>query len=219
VPRLRFFILNRLSHFYSRFFVSVILTFVIWEVANRPVLLAWLATIFIYSVARYFLLWKYTRSEITLDNAANWLDIFVGTACVSGIMWGLAAIVLIPHEGRSIVEFTLFTGITLLSVSGLVAGATISYAVSLRVLFMYLLPALLPSAFYLISLGDIYNSALGGFILLYCFFISSAGYRMNKQLLGYIQMQLELEKLKRHYQKLRLMYEKVSARQATQEDQ
>ena len=130
-------------------------------------------------------------------------------------MWGLAAIILIPHEGENVVEFTLYTGITLLAVSGLVAGATNSYSVSLTVLFFYVLPTLLPPAMYLISLGDIYSSTLGGFILLYCFFISSAGYRMNRQLLGYIGKQNELEKLKRQHQKLILMYEKVTMQQKT----
>ncbi|MFT5131565.1 MAG: hypothetical protein ACI9SC_000023 [Gammaproteobacteria bacterium] len=193
-------------------FVSIILAFVLWKIANRPVLLGWVTSVCIYAVARFVLLWKYTNTEITPDNASKWHDAFIATACLSGIMWGLAAIILIPHDGKNIVEFTLYTGITLLSVSGLVAGATISYAVSLKVLFFYILPALLPPALYLISLGDIYSSTLGGFILLYCFFISSAGYRMNGQLLGYIQKQSELEKLKWHYQKLKLMYEKISTR-------
>ena len=75
-----------------------------------------------------------------------------------------------------------------------------------------ILPALLPPAFYLISLGDIYSSTLGGFVLLYCFFISTAGYRMNRQLLAYVHKSNELEKLKLQYQHLKLMYEKASLR-------
>ena len=190
---------------------SIILAFALWSVANRAMLIGWLAVVWIYAIFRYGMLWKYTRSEITLDNASKWHDVFVAAVCLSGIMWGLAAIILIPHDGKNIIEFTLYTGITLLSVSGLVAGATISYAVSLMVLFFYVFPALLPPALYLITLGDIYSSTLGGFILLYCFFISTAGYRMNKQLLGYINKQYELEKLKYQYQKLLLLYEKASS--------
>ncbi len=192
---------------------SFILAFALWGIANRPVLTLWVGTICVYSLIRYLLLWKYMRSDLTLENASKWLDIFIAMACLSGIMWGLAAIILIPYEGKNIIEFTLYTGITLLAVSGLVAGATISYSVSLTVLFFYILPALLPPALYLISLGDIYNSTLGGFILLYCFFIFSAGFRMNRQLLGYIHKQNELEKLKLQYQQLRLMYEKAGMRQ------
>lgn len=193
-------------------FVSIILAFALWKVANQTVLIAWVAAICLYSGARYGLLWKYAHAEITLDNASKWLDIFIAAACLSGIMWGLAAIILIPHDGKNIVEFTLYTGITLLAVSGLVAGATISYCVSMKVLLFYVLPALLPPSLYLITLGDIHNSTLGGFILLYCFFISSAGYRMNRQLLSYIHKQNELEKLKGQFQHLRLMYEKATMR-------
>jgi hypothetical protein len=191
-------------------FASIILGFVLWEVAHRQALIIWSATVWLYAVFRFVLLWKFNKTELTLENAGKWLDLFIGAVCLSGIMWGLAAIILFPHEGKNITEFTLYTGITLLSVSGLVAGATISYSVCLSVLFFYIFPALLLPAFYLITLGDIYNSTLGGFILLYCFFISSAGYRMNRQLLVYIQKQHELEKLKMQYQHLKLLHQKAA---------
>jgi len=193
-------------------FASFILGFVLWEISNKLILFSWIAIVWVYAAFRFVLLWKFNKTEIDLENASKWLDIFIGSVCISGIMWGLAAIVLIPQDGKNLTEFNLYTGITLLSVSGLVAGATISYSVCLSVLFFYVLPALLPPALYLIALGDIYNSTLGGFILLYCFFISSAGYRMNKQLLGYIQKQHELEKLKLQFQQLKLMYQKATHR-------
>jgi len=196
-------------------FASAILAFALWEVAHRTVLVGWVMTVWLYAICRCVLLWKYRHVELTLNNASRWHNIFIGAVCLSGIMWGLAAIILIPYEGKNIVEFALYTGITLIAVSGLVAGATILYSVSLAVLFFYVLPALLPPAMYLISLGDIHSSTLGGFILLYCFFISSAGYRLNRQLLGYIDKQNELEKLKRRHQKLVLMYEKATMRQKT----
>lgn len=193
-------------------FASLILGFVLWDIAHQFVLASWVMLIWLYAAFRFALLWKFNHSELTLENASKWLDIFIASACLSGIMWGLAAIILIPQEGKNITEFTLFTGITLLSVSGLVAGATISYSVCLTVLYFYIFPALLPPALYLVALGDIYTSTLGGFILLYCFFITSAGYKMNEQLLGYIEKQHELEKLKLQFQQLKLMYQKVSNR-------
>jgi len=193
--------------------ISITLAIVLWDIANQGILIIWVSVVCIFSIIRYLLLWKYTRSDITLENASKWLDIFIGTACLSGIMWGLAAIILIPGEGRNVVEFTLYTSIILLSVSGLVAGATISYSVNMSVLFFYILPALLPPALYLISLGDIYNSTLGGFTLIYCFFVSSAGIRINRQLHSFIQKQAELEKLRPQYQRLKLMYEKAIAQQ------
>ena len=190
--------------------IAIVLAASIWDVANRKVLIGWIAVVFLYSVFRYLMLWKYNQTKLTPENVEYWLNIFVASAAVSGLMWGLAVIILIPEEGKSAVEFSLYSGITLLAVSGLVAGATISYAVNLLVLSSYILPALLPPSMYMISRGDIYSSALGGFILLYCFFIGTAGYRMNRQLLFYISKQHELINLKRQHQKLILMYEKLS---------
>ncbi len=190
--------------------IAIVLAASIWEVANRNVLIGWLVVVFMYSLARYYLLWKYNKTKLTPENVDHWLNVFIASAAISGIMWGLAVIILIPPEGKSVIEFSLYSGITLLAVSGLVAGATISYSVNLAVLSSYILPALLPPSMYMISRGDVYSSALGGFVLLYCFFISTAGYRMNRQLLFYISKQHELSKLKRQHQKLLLMYEKVS---------
>lgn len=195
--------------------IGIILAATIWDIANRKVLIGWLAVVFLYSVFRYLMLWKYNRTKLTPENVEQWLNIFIASACISGIMWGLAVIILIPQDGKNIIEFTLYSGITLLAVSGLVAGATISYAVSLNVLFFYIFPALLPPSVYMISLGDIYSSALGGFILLYCFFVGTAGYRMNRQLLYYISKQHELIKLKQQHQKLILMYEKLAGKSIT----
>lgn len=192
--------------------ISLILAATIWEIANRQVLLIWVAVVFVYSLFRYGLLWKYNKTELTPDNVDKWLNIFIGAGCVSGLMWGIAVIILIPQEGKPVVETTLYSGITLLAVSGLVAGATISYAVSFSVLLFFILPALIPPSMYMISLGDIYSSALGGFILLYCFFVGTAGYRMNRQLLYYIRKQHELVQLKRQHQKLVLMYEKLAGK-------
>ncbi len=118
--------------------MSIILGFVLWEVAHQYALIAWILVIWIYAAFRFVLLWKFNKTEITLENAPKWLDVFIGSVCISGIMWGLAAIILVPHEGTNIMEFTLYTGITLLSVSGLVAGATISYSVCLPSCFSIL---------------------------------------------------------------------------------
>ena len=61
---------------------SIILAFALWSVANRAMLIGWLAVVWIYAIFRYGMLWKYTRSEITLDNASKWHDVFVAAVCL-----------------------------------------------------------------------------------------------------------------------------------------
>ena len=76
------------------------------------------------------------------------------------------------------------------------AGATVAYAASLRVLFCFIVPALLLPGVYLISLGDRYNSVMGGFVLLFLIHVSTAAVRMHVQLCRFFEMDYELRRLR-----------------------
>ena len=78
-----------------------------------------------------------------------------------------------------------------------------AYSISKWVLFFYSFPALLPPAFYLISLGDKYNSALGGFVVLYFIFITASSFRLNRQLMSYMENEYKMQDLIRQYNELK----------------
>lgn len=187
-------------------FFACLITIILWEIGNRTILIAWLVTIIIYACLRYMLLWLYQRSQKKNEQKQKWLDLFVFSACMSGLMWGCAGIILIPYQADKLIEFTLYNGLTMLTVCGLVAGAVISYCPSMTVLLFYAFPALIPPAIYLISLGDIYNSTLGGFIFLYFIFVTLAAYKMNRNLAYFMQKDFEYSQLLQEYQKLKKLY-------------
>ena len=182
---------------------AAIIGIVIWDVANREILIGWLGVVTLYAIIRYIILWQYSKAEKTAETYQIWLNRFALVVFLSGIMWGCAGIILIPYDPQYIIEFTLYNGLTMLAVCGLVAGAVISYSISLRTIFLYILPALVPPALYLISIGDKYNSALGGFILMYFFFISLTAYKLNQQLLAYAFREYEYQNMKQHYFRLK----------------
>ena len=98
------------------------------------------------------------------------------------------------------IEYTLFNSLFILVICGLVTGAVLGYAASLQVVLAFALPCLLPPALYLISLGDLYNSALGGFVLLFLCFAVISSFHLNRQLLYYLKLEDELVRLKQHTQ-------------------
>ena len=177
------------------------------ETADRRYLYGWFGLVLVFSITRHMLLYKYRHTDITPENIGLWLNIFIVTVCFSGMIWAAAGILLVPYDPVKPVEFTLYNGLILLTICGLVAGAVISYAVKVFVLVCYSYSALLPPAFFLISLGDKYNSAFGGLVLLYCFFISIAAIRMNRQFKYYMDMEFEKEKIRFKYDRLKMMYE------------
>jgi len=180
------------------------LAMVLWNIASRIYLSTWLALLIIHSITRYILLWRFHRCEVSPDNAGTWLNRFILTVITSGLLWGTAGILLIPYENS--IEFTLYNGLIILIICGLVSGALISYAVNIWVLVAYSFPAMIPPAIYLISLGDRFNSTFGGFILLYYFFISVAATRMHKQFNRYIEIEHQQKELLFKYERLQAVY-------------
>jgi len=184
----------------------LMLCLLLWDISDHRRLYAWAAAVILFTFSRYAMVLKQRRHELNPDNAGKWLDIFTVNAMLSGILWGMAAIILVPYKPDSLVIFTLYDGLAILVICGMVAGAVVSYSASKLVLFFYAFPALASPAFYLISLGDMYNTFLGGFVLLYLVFITVTSFRLNNQYRYYIDMeyrllclQQEFEELKTHY--------------------
>lgn len=190
------------STFLFPVFAALALCLFLWDISDHDRLLAWTGTVIIYTLLRFIIIGRQHRAAITPESAVKWLDMFTAGALLSGILWGLAAIILVPYQPDGLVSFTLYNGLTLLIVCGLAAGALISYSVSKTVLLFYAVPALAPPAFYLIWLGDMFNTALGGYVLLYLIFITVSSFRLNREFLRFLNMEYELRRLELEYREL-----------------
>jgi hypothetical protein len=167
----------------------------LWEISSSATLLAWLALVVTLTLVRFYMLRTFQMEQEDCAHQ-DWLNVFAVSALLSGLLWGSAPMIIIPRAPERLVEFPLWNGLVVLVICGLVAGATVAYAASLRVLFCYLIPALLLPAVYLISLGDRYNTATGGFLLLFLAHASTTAVRMHMQLQHYFEMEYQLERLR-----------------------
>ena len=182
---------------------SAAICFLLWEISPRPVLLGWGVLVMLYSTGRYATLRHYRSAGPARDDFESWHRLFALGVFMSGVLWGAAPIILIPYEPAHLVEFTLYNGLIMIIVSGLVAGAVTAYGVSIRVLLCFVVPALLPPAMYLIHQGDKYNSALGGFVLLYFVFIVASSLRVHHLLIHFIRIEHDREFIQRELDELR----------------
>ena len=188
---------------------ALIIAYVVREMANTRILIAWLVVVVLYAIARYVLLWSYYRTGRGQVDFHKWLLRINISVFVSGLMWGVAGIILIPYALDNQVEYTLYNSLIMLTVCGIVAGAVISYSISLTTVILYVFPALVPPGIYMITLGDKYNSALGGFVLLYFIFINLTAYRLNRQLHVYAYKEYKYENVKYHYLRLKKHYDQL----------
>lgn len=184
----------------------------LYEQADQRYLAGWLTAIYLHGASRYYLLWCYFHGAAETSQSSAWMNRFLLGAFISGGLWGFAGMLLVPYRPTDAVAFTLNNGLLLLMVCGLVAGSVISYAINIRVTFCYSLPALLPPAFHLISIGDRYNSAFGGLLLLYYLYILVAAIRMNRQLVYFLNMECREQKLAQKYENLQRLHESLRHR-------
>jgi hypothetical protein len=175
--------------------LALVVALLLRPVSAGTALTAWVVLIGVLAAVRCTLLAR-ARPGADPAGAVIWLNRFAAGACVSGLLWGAAPILLVPRQPERVLEATLFSGLLMLVVCGLVAGAAVAYAASLRVLFSFTVPALLPPGCWLISLGDRFNGALGGFVLLYLLFISTVALRMHLQLRRFFEVEYELNRLR-----------------------
>lgn len=174
---------------------AAMLAAMLWPLAPRVALLSWLVFVVALLLVRCAMLAR-VRSRLDPARASEWLNLFAVSAALSGFLWGAAPMLLVPRRPDRLLEDTLYAGLVMMVVCGLVAGATVVYAATLRVLFSFTVPALVPPGFYFISLGDRFSSALGGFLLLFLVFISVAGVRMHLLLRRYFELEHELHRLR-----------------------
>ena len=191
---------------------SLIIGKVVWDIANRTFLIAWVVVVALFCVGRYLLLWSYIKIDRKKIDYHKWLTRINVAVFLSGAMWGIPGIILIPYHADALIDFTLYNSLIMLTVCGIVAGSVISYSINLGTVFLYICPALFPPAVYLITLGDKYNSALGGFIMLYFIFISLTAYKLNRQLLAYAFKEYQYQNIKTHYVRLKQKYEDLIKR-------
>ena len=169
----------------------------LWEVSAHAVLFSWLALVVVLTLGRFEMLRAMQRDRGHCGGSpGQWLNAFALSALFSGLLWGAAPMCIVPRAPDQLVQFTLYNGLVILVICGLVAGATVAYAASLRVLFCYIVPALLLPAVYLISIGDRYNSVMGGFVLLFLVHVSTTAVRMHVQLRRHFELEYELNRLR-----------------------
>ncbi|HEY7841473.1 MAG TPA: hypothetical protein VIC61_07865 [Gammaproteobacteria bacterium] len=191
---------------------ALALCLLLWDEAPRVRLVAWALLVFAHACVRFSTLRR--PAPVAVDASPPGLWSFAAGAFTSGLIWGIAPLLLVTYDPSRVIEFTLFNGLILLVICGLTAGAALAYAASLRVLFCFAVPALIPSALHFISIGDRYNSALGGFILLYFLFIAVSAMHMNFQLQGFARAEHERDRLLEAIARARARIESGKKRQA-----
>ncbi len=132
-----------------------------WLVAGRVLVASWLVTILLLSLARGVLLHRFSRVRYRQFDHFSWLRRHIVLTFVSGLAWGLLALLYdpawpIPHQV-----------VLLVVIAGIGSGAVMGYSAVIEVFVAFLVPLLLPLEIALFMRGELTSSFLGGFIFLF----------------------------------------------------
>jgi len=141
--------------FFAGLLNAGIVTFVLWTVVAHSLLIAW----FVPHVAAYpvlrVLLRSYHRAAPTADRTRYWrtlLTIFAGCA---GLTWGMAGILLFPHESLTHQVFLVFV------LGGMATGALTVFSSVMATFLAFFIPTLLPITIQLFRQGGEVPVAMG----------------------------------------------------------
>lgn len=165
--------------------VSLVMIIILWDVIPHWILVAWYSAILLVTIPKYLLVRKFRSSSQSPDSADRWGNRLIIGAALSGIVWGSAGIFLFPAHS------TIHQFFITLMIGGMVAGASGTYAVIMKVFSAYCLPVLLPVIIRFFLFVDEIHIGIGGTILLFeCLMFANAK-RVNTAIVSSLKLQFK----------------------------
>ena len=161
--------------------IAFLVAYVLWDVSDRALLLAWVALLAALSFVRLMLVFAYRRTDV--PDHPKWERSFVVSLVSTGLAWGLGGVVLMPHDSlahQAIVYFFLM---------GMAGGAVASYSAHIACTTATIASVMVPATLWFLLMEDdpLYRAmAAGGLIYL------AAAFRATRTLAFFLGRSLQL---------------------------
>ncbi len=157
------------------FLIALISAFILWPVVDDRLLSLWLLALSLITAARVLLLRYHRRLEQDAGKAYFWKNLFTCLTFLSGICWGLLALLIEPDWPLGYQIYIPFV------LGGLCAGAISSNSASLLSYAAFLIPALSPLGMVMLLNEGLPDQAMGLLVFLYMsiLWILASGYHQT----------------------------------------
>jgi signal transduction histidine kinase len=157
------------------FMAGLFTIYVLWDAIPLPLLSAWMASVGVVTVIR-LLRWRATPAATLRDDprsARNWIREMQAGAAISGSLWGTLAVAVMLMAEPSLRATMLLAGVLL------TVASCFSYGARFSVFLLFFLPAVVPEAVALYSLGDRVDQGFSGGLTLFTVVMAVSGWRFN----------------------------------------
>jgi diguanylate cyclase (GGDEF)-like protein len=146
--------------------VGLILIIVQLPVIPVSTSLSWYAVLVTVLISRCVLLVYWQRDEDKTErNQARWIQYFRFSIFVTGSIWGVGGVILMPQDSMAYQTFLSFT------IGGLSSGGMATLSVDRRSVVAFVLPTMIPHILILIQQGEPITYGMSAMLLLFLFFV------------------------------------------------
>ena len=150
-------------------------TVVLYGKVSSEVLLSWFVAIAFVYVIRWFITNYVYRLDITIEgNSYRWEKIYIVGTLIAASLWGVGSYFIFPDSNA------LLDAVIVLTIGGLVAAASVTYASSKYIGLAFSIPALLPISVYFFSHDGNEYFYMGMLILIYMLVIFTSNKVMHQ---------------------------------------
>jgi diguanylate cyclase (GGDEF)-like protein len=143
-------------------FTAMFYTYILHGKVSSEVLLSWFATISVVYISRWLVTRYIYQLNITIKgNSYKWERIYIVGTFIAGSLWGLGSYFIFPDSN------VLLDAVMVLTIGGLVAAASVTYAPSRYLGVAFSFPALLPLSFYFFTHEGNEYFYMGVLVLIY----------------------------------------------------
>ena len=160
-----------------------------WEVASHGLLLLWLASLVLVSLARVPLYFAYLREADDLSRSGVWRRNFALMAALQGTLYGVAWFAFIPAGDP------IYLPVVSMWVMGLSACAVVGYAADPKTLLAFFLPTVLPGIGFLLLEGTQQSHILAMALFVYGVVILLAFLPVHRSIAHSIELNVKLRAL------------------------
>jgi PAS domain S-box-containing protein len=204
---------NHILGYFAACVNAFILTVVQWQQVDHRILYAWLTLVLLITSARGFLSRRFHRRGMRTADLSFETNLLLIGILASGMVWGLAGLLLFPKQSCAHQLFTAFT------IGGMVAGASAVYAALRRAFLAFSLPAMLPIILNSIYLRDDIHLAMAMMMLLFLILMTITNISNYRVLAESIKLRFEKQGLLDYLSAAKDRAEQMNSRLKTEIDE
>ena len=140
---------------------AIILVAVLWGQVPHLFLIGWLFAVLLVSAERYAKVRAYMPDDATAPASFRWGRHYLYGTAANGVLWGVAGYFFFPLSSYVHQVFLAFVLV------GMVSGGVATLSPVRGAYLLFLIPALLPYAVRLLSVGDSLHLAMAGMLVIY----------------------------------------------------